>query len=48
MHWYHDHRLDRTARNVWKGLAGMWISTDDFEDSLPLPRGEPRDPADAG
>jgi FtsP/CotA-like multicopper oxidase with cupredoxin domain len=21
--WYHDHRLDRTARNVWHGLAGM-------------------------
>ena len=23
--WYHDHRLDHTARNVWHGLAGMWI-----------------------
>ena len=39
MHWYHDHRLERTAKNIWRGLAGMWISTDDFEDSLPLPRG---------
>jgi spore coat protein A len=38
--WYHDHRLDRTARNVWRGLAGMWIIDDDFEESLPLPRGE--------
>jgi spore coat protein A, manganese oxidase len=38
--WYHDHRLDRTARNVWHGLAGMWIVDDGFEGSLPLPRGE--------
>jgi spore coat protein A len=37
--WYHDHRLDHTARNVWHGLAGMWIIEDDFEDSLPLPSG---------
>ena len=39
MHWYHDHRLERTARNVWRGLAGMWISDDDLDASLPLPRG---------
>ena len=39
MQWYHDHRLDRTARNIWRGLAGMWILDDDFEASLPLPRG---------
>ena len=38
--WYHDHRLDRTAPHGWRGLAGMWIVDDDFEDSLPLPRGE--------
>ena len=38
--WYHDHRLDRTAPHAWRGLAGMWIVDDDFEDSLPLPRGE--------
>jgi spore coat protein A, manganese oxidase len=38
--WYHDHRLDRTAPHVWKGLAGMWIVDDDFEESLPLPSGE--------
>jgi spore coat protein A len=38
--WYHDHRLDRTARNIWHGLAGMWIVEDEFEQSLPLPRGE--------
>ena len=39
MHWYHDHRLERTARNVWRGLAGMWISDDALDASLPLPRG---------
>ena len=38
--WYHDHRLDHTARNVWRGLAGMWIVDDDFDAGLPLPRGE--------
>ena len=37
--WYHDHRLERTARNVWNGLAGMWILEDELEQSLPLPRG---------
>ncbi len=39
MHWYHDHRLDHTARNVWRGLAGMWISHDDVDDALHLPGG---------
>jgi spore coat protein A len=38
--WYHDHRLDRVAKNVWHGLAGMWILDDNFERSLPLPTGE--------
>jgi spore coat protein A, manganese oxidase len=38
--WYHDHRLDRTAPHVWKGLAGMWIVDDGFEESLPLPEGD--------
>ena len=37
--WYHDHRLDRSARNVWRGLAGMWILDDDFDSALPLPGG---------
>ena len=38
-HWYHDHRLDKSARNVWNGLAGMWILDDAFDASLPLPAG---------
>ena len=37
--WYHDHRLDRTAPNVWNGLAGMWIIDDDFDAALGLPAG---------
>ena len=32
--------------HVWRGLAGMWIVDDEFEDSLPLPRGRARHPAD--
>jgi len=38
--WYHDHRLDHTARNLWHGLAGMWIVDDELEASLPLPDGD--------
>jgi len=38
--WYHDHRLDRTAKNTWRGLAGMWIVDDELDAALPLPRGE--------
>lgn len=37
--WYHDHTMDFTGRNVYNGLAGFYILTDDFEDSLPLPKG---------
>src|SRR5215216_6641088 len=38
--WYHDHRMDFTGPQVYKGLAGMYILRDEVEDSLPLPRGE--------
>jgi FtsP/CotA-like multicopper oxidase with cupredoxin domain len=38
--WYHDHRLDHTAKNIWHGLAGMWIVDDDLDRSLPLPSGD--------
>jgi FtsP/CotA-like multicopper oxidase with cupredoxin domain len=38
--WYHDHRLERTAPNVWRGLAGMMIIDDQLDASLPLPTGE--------
>jgi spore coat protein A len=38
--WYHDHRMDFTAPQVWRGLAGFHIVRDDEEDALPLPKGE--------
>ncbi|MFL5322256.1 MAG: multicopper oxidase family protein [Myxococcaceae bacterium] len=38
--WYHDHTMDFTARNVYMGLAGFFITTDGQNDSLPLPKGE--------
>ncbi len=37
--WYHDHRMDFTAPQVWRGLAGFYILRDEEEDRLPLPRG---------
>ncbi|HEY6058538.1 MAG TPA: multicopper oxidase family protein [Candidatus Limnocylindrales bacterium] len=36
--WYHDHRMDVTGRNVWMGLAGMYI-IDDPADPQTLPKG---------
>jgi spore coat protein A, manganese oxidase len=38
--WYHDHRLDVTGRNVWRGLAGMFIVDDEFDSSLNFPTGK--------
>jgi FtsP/CotA-like multicopper oxidase with cupredoxin domain len=38
--WYHDHALDFTSRNVYMGLAGMYIVEDVVERNLPLPKGE--------
>ncbi len=35
--WYHDHRFERTAANVWRGLAGMMIIDDELESTLPSP-----------
>lgn len=29
--WYHDHRVDHTAENVYKGLAGMHIPFNDYD-----------------
>ena len=28
------------ARNIWRGLAGMWIVEDELDPSLPLPSGD--------
>ncbi|HEU4347802.1 MAG TPA: multicopper oxidase domain-containing protein [Actinoplanes sp.] len=38
--WYHDHRMDFTAAQVYRGLAGFHLVTDDEEAALPLPGGE--------
>ena len=38
--WYHDHRMDFTGPQVWRGLAGFHIVRDREEDALPLPKGE--------
>lgn len=36
--WYHDHRMDYSAPQVWRGLAGAFVVRDDAEDTLELPR----------
>ncbi|MGW2815636.1 multicopper oxidase family protein [Streptomyces sp. NPDC001415] len=38
--WYHDHRMDFSAPQVWRGLAGIFLVHDDEEDRLPLPGGD--------
>ncbi|MDH2390853.1 multicopper oxidase family protein [Streptomyces sp. HNM0663] len=38
--WYHDHRMDFSAPQVWRGLAGMFLVHDDEEEALGLPSGE--------
>jgi spore coat protein A, manganese oxidase len=37
--WFHDHAMHHTAENVYHGLAGLYLITDEFERSLPLPSG---------
>ncbi|MEV6864152.1 multicopper oxidase family protein [Streptosporangium subroseum] len=38
--WYHDHRMDYTGPQVWRGLAGFFLVRDAEEEALPLPSGE--------
>jgi len=38
--WYHDHRMDFTGAQVWRGLAGFYLIRDEEEERLPLPRGD--------
>ncbi|MQA12501.1 MAG: multicopper oxidase domain-containing protein [Pseudonocardiaceae bacterium] len=38
--WYHDHRMDFTGPQVYRGLAGFHLVHDDDEDRLPLPKAE--------
>ena len=37
--WYHDHTMDRTGRNIYMGLAGLYLLEDDDERALGLPEG---------
>lgn len=32
--WYHDHGMDIAASNVWYGLSGFFLTTDDLEQDL--------------
>jgi spore coat protein A, manganese oxidase len=38
--WYHDHRMDFTGAQVYRGLAGFYLIRDEIEDALPLPKGD--------
>jgi spore coat protein A len=38
--WYHDHTMDYTAPQVYRGLFGAYIIRDEEEDKLPLPKGD--------
>lgn len=38
--WYHDHRMDFTGPQVYRGLAGFHLIHDDTEESLGLPVGD--------
>jgi FtsP/CotA-like multicopper oxidase with cupredoxin domain len=40
MNWYHSHTHEMTATQVYRGLAGLIIVTDEQEQALDLPRGE--------
>jgi spore coat protein A len=37
--WYHDHRMDFTGPQIYRGLAGFYLIHDEVEDALPLPHG---------
>lgn len=36
--WYHDHAIDHTGRNIFMGLAGLYIVESEHEKNLPLPK----------
>ncbi|MEU4232070.1 multicopper oxidase domain-containing protein [Nonomuraea sp. NPDC026600] len=38
--WYHDHRMDFTGPQVYRGLAGFHLIQDDAEEALGLPSGK--------
>ena len=40
LRFYHDHRMDGTARNNWFGLQGMFLTTDPHDAQMGLPHGK--------
>ena len=38
--WYHDHRMDFTGPQVYRGLAGFHLVRDEVEERLELPSGD--------
>ncbi|MEV2196517.1 multicopper oxidase domain-containing protein [Streptomyces phaeochromogenes] len=38
--WYHDHAHHIESENVYRGLSGSYLLTDDTEAALPLPAGQ--------
>ncbi len=38
--WYHDHTHHHTSRNVYMGLAGLYLIEDEAENELNLPKGK--------
>jgi FtsP/CotA-like multicopper oxidase with cupredoxin domain len=40
LRFYHDHRMNRTARNNWFGLQGMFLTTDPHDAKIGLPHGK--------
>jgi FtsP/CotA-like multicopper oxidase with cupredoxin domain len=40
LRFYHDHLMDKTARNNWLGLQGMFLTTDPREAKIGLPHGK--------
>ena len=39
LRFYHDHRMNYTARNNWFGLTGMFLTTDPHDAKIGLPHG---------
>ncbi|WP_207955775.1 multicopper oxidase family protein [Rubrobacter marinus] len=38
--WYHDHGVHDTALNAYMGCAAFYITHDELEDRLPIPKGD--------
>jgi FtsP/CotA-like multicopper oxidase with cupredoxin domain len=38
--WYHDHAMDHTGKNIYMGLAGLYLIEDEKERALRLPDGD--------